>query len=67
MHYFITKIPNKQKLQQIAINHSSAIGFNPNLGGFFKDFLCSGGDDRWYNYPLSKICGDCARNFKFGS
>ena len=24
-HYFITKIPNKRQLQQIAINHSSDI------------------------------------------
>ena len=26
-HYFITKIPNKQELQQIAFNHSSCIEF----------------------------------------
>ena len=31
MHYFITKIPNKQELQQIAFNHSSDIDF--------KDFI----------------------------
>ena len=30
-HYFITKIPNKQELQQIAFNHSSDIDF--------KDFI----------------------------
>ena len=30
-HYFIVKIPNKRELQQIAINHSSDIGF--------KDFI----------------------------
>ena len=27
MYYFIMKIPNKQELQQIALNHSSDIGF----------------------------------------
>ena len=27
-HFFITKIPNKRELQQIAINHSSDIDFN---------------------------------------
>ena len=27
MHYFITKIPNKGELQQIAFNHSSDIDF----------------------------------------
>ena len=27
MHYFIMKIPNKQKLLQIAIKHSSDIDF----------------------------------------
>ena len=26
-HFFIMKIPNKRKLQQIALNHSSDIGF----------------------------------------
>ena len=26
-HYFITKIPNKQELQQTAFNHSSDIKF----------------------------------------
>ena len=26
-HYFITKIPNKQEFQQIALNHSSDIVF----------------------------------------
>ena len=31
MHYFIMKIPDKQKLQQIAFNHSSDIDF--------KDFM----------------------------
>ena len=31
MHYFIMKIANKRELQQIAINHSSDIGF--------KDFM----------------------------
>ena len=30
-HYFIMKIPNKRELQQIALNHSSAIDF--------KDFM----------------------------
>ena len=30
-HYFITKIPNKQELLQIAFNHSSYIDF--------KDFM----------------------------
>ena len=30
-HFFIMKIPNKRELQQIAINHSSDIGF--------KDFI----------------------------
>ena len=30
-HYFIMKIPNKRELQQIALNHSSYIGF--------KDFM----------------------------
>ena len=30
-HFFITKIPNKRELQQIAINHSSDIDF--------KDFI----------------------------
>ena len=30
-HFFIAKIPNKRELQQIAINHSSDIGF--------KDFI----------------------------
>ena len=30
-HYFIMKVPNKRELQQIASNHSSAIGF--------KDFV----------------------------
>ena len=30
-HFFITKIPNKRELQQIAINHSSDINF--------KDFI----------------------------
>ena len=30
-HFFINKIPNKRELQQIAINHSSDIGF--------KDFV----------------------------
>ena len=27
-HFFIAKIPNKRELQQIAINHSSAINTN---------------------------------------
>ena len=31
MHYFITKIPDKRELQQIALNHSSNI--------LFKDFM----------------------------
>ena len=31
MNYFITKIPNKRELQQIAFNHSSDINF--------KDFM----------------------------
>ena len=30
-HFFITKIPNKRELQQIALNHSSDIDF--------KDFI----------------------------
>ena len=30
-HYFIMKIPNKRELKQIALNHSSALGF--------KDFM----------------------------
>ena len=30
-HFFIMKIPNKRELQQIALNHSSDIGF--------KDFV----------------------------
>ena len=30
-HFFIMKIPNKRELQQIALNHSSDIGF--------KDFI----------------------------
>ena len=30
-HFFIMKIPNKRELQQIALNHSSDIGF--------KDFM----------------------------
>ena len=30
-HFFIMKIPNKRKLQQIALNHSSDIDF--------KDFI----------------------------
>ena len=30
-HYFITKIPNKRELQQIALNHSTDIDF--------KDFM----------------------------
>ena len=30
-HFFITKIPNKRELQQIALNHSSYIDF--------KDFI----------------------------
>ena len=30
-HFFIMKIPNKRKLQQIALNHSSDI--------YFKDFI----------------------------
>ena len=30
-HFFIIKIPNKRELQQIALNHSSDVGF--------KDFM----------------------------
>ena len=34
-HYFILKIPNKQELQQIALNHSSGIDFQ-DLMNFYE-------------------------------
>ena len=36
MHYFIMKISNKKKLQQITSNHSSDIGFK----NFIKLYKC---------------------------
>ena len=35
-HYFITVIPNKQELQQIAFNHSSDIDFKDYMNLFIK-------------------------------
>ena len=35
LHYFITKIPNKGKLQQISFNHSSDIDFRDFMN-FYK-------------------------------
>ena len=46
-HFFITKIPNKRELQQIAINHSSDIGF--------KDFvkICKKCTDKPYLFEVN--------------
>ena len=38
-HYFIKKIPNKWELQQIAINHSSDIGFEKLMEIYKKSIL----------------------------
>ena len=38
MHYFIIKIPNKRKLQQITFNHSSDIDFKDFMN-FYKKVL----------------------------
>ena len=49
MHYFITKIPNKQELQQITLNHSSVIDFKNFMNPYKKctanlySFLIIGG------------------------
>ena len=36
-HYFITKIPNRKELQQIASNHSSDLGFKEFMKLFKED------------------------------
>ena len=36
-HYFIMKIPNKRKIQQIALNHLSAIEYKDFIK-FYKDY-----------------------------
>ena len=36
-HYFIMKIPNKRELQQITLNHSSAIDFK-DLMKLYKEY-----------------------------
>ena len=38
VHYFIMKVPNKQELQQIALNHSSDIDFK-NFMNLYKKLL----------------------------
>ena len=35
-HYFIRKIPNKQKCQQMAVNHSSDIDFKDSMNLYCK-------------------------------
>ena len=39
-HYFIMKIPNKQELLQIALNHSSDIDFKDFMN-FYKKYIAN--------------------------